>query len=443
MTETDWAAQTATQIADSIRARQVSAETVTRACLARIAAAESEVQAFQHLDADYAIEQAREHDASLQSGKLPGLLHGVPVAIKDVIDTADFPTECGAAFLAGRRPSADATVVARLREAGAVIIGKTVTTEFAYYHPGKTRNPRDPRRTPGGSSSGSAAAVAAGMVPLAIGTQTNGSIIRPGSFCGTFAMKPSHGLVSRSGVLLLSRALDHVGPFARSLDDLALALDVIAGHDPRDPDTRPLAARTFRLGAAAAPVQPVRLAFARTPVWGKADADARAAFEAFAAKLGDSCFTYALPERYAAAWDAQRVVMATEMAHNLGAVVDRGGEAFSRVLRDLIAEGRTHTAARYLAALAEAKSLRAELDPLFGDCDAIVTPATTGVAPLGLQATGSPMFCTLWSLLGLPAVTLPLIELDGLPVGVQLIGAHGDDERLLRTARSLIKAVRG
>jgi Asp-tRNA(Asn)/Glu-tRNA(Gln) amidotransferase A subunit family amidase len=443
MTDVSNAMPTAAATAAAIASGAASAEQATRSCLARIAAIEDEVRAFQHLDTDYALQQARERDAWQKSGKPLGPLHGVPVAIKDVIDTADFPTECGAAFLAGRRPQADATVVTRLREAGAVIIGKTVTTEFAYFHPGKTRNPHDPKRTPGGSSSGSAAAVGAGMVPLAIGTQTNGSIIRPGSFCGTFALKPSHGLVSRGGVLLLSRALDHVGPFARSVEDLALALEVIAGHDRQDPDTRPRAAFAVRRAATEAPPRAPRFAFVRTPVWDKAELAARTAFEAFAHKLGDQCFTFPMPQRYDGGWDAQRVVMATEMAHNLGATVDQGGDTFSQVLRDLIAEGRKNTATNYLAALAEAKSLREGLDPLFAECDAIITPATTGVAPLGLEATGSPMFCTLWSLLGLPAVTLPLIELGGLPVGVQLVAAHGDDARLLRTANWLVAAVRG
>ena len=189
------------------------------------------VQAFAHLDTEHALTQARERDEWRKGGRPIGPLHGVPVGIKDIIDTSDYPTECGSPALSGRRPRNDATVVARLRAAGAVIIGKTVTTEFAYFSPGKTRNPHDPERTPGGSSSGSAAAVAAEMVPIALGSQTNGSIIRPGAFCGVFAMKPTHGLVPRTGVLPLSRTLDHVGPFARSIDDIALALDVIAGYD--------------------------------------------------------------------------------------------------------------------------------------------------------------------------------------------------------------------
>src|SRR5690242_21474352 len=221
----------------------LSSQEYVQACLDRIAAVEPTVQAFIHLDPEHALAQARQSDDWRRSGKPVGPLHGVPVGIKDIIDTADYPTECGSGFLAGRRPRNDATVVSKLRAAGAVIMGKTVTTEFAYFTPGKTRNPHDQKRTPGGSSSGTAAAVAAGMVPIAIGSQTNGSIIRPAAFCGVFAMKPSHGLVSRAGVLPLSRTLDHIGPFARTMDDLALTLDAIAGYDAADPDTAPLAPR--------------------------------------------------------------------------------------------------------------------------------------------------------------------------------------------------------
>jgi Asp-tRNA(Asn)/Glu-tRNA(Gln) amidotransferase A subunit family amidase len=433
-------ALSATQAAAEIARGAVSSEEYTRACLDQIAALEPKVQAFVHLDAEHALAQARERDESRKSGKPTGPLHGVPVGIKDIIDTSDYPTECGSPFLSGRRPRSDATVVSRLRSAGAVIIGKTVTTEFAYFNPGKTRNPHDLERTPGGSSSGSAAAVAAQMVPLAVGTQTNGSIIRPGSFCGVFAMKPSHGLVPRTNVLPLSRSLDHVGPFARSIEDLALALDVIAGHDSEDPDTRPIAARNFSATAAEDFPLPPRFAFVPTPVWSKADAGTHEAFEGLAEELGESCFKFDLPERYAAAWDAQRIIMATEMAHNLGKLVDRGGDAVSKTTRDLIEEGRKVNATQYLAAVAEAEPLRQGLNQLFEqECTAIITPAAPGVAPKG-TATGNPTFCTLWTYVGLPAITVPLMTGEGgMPLGVQLVGASGDDARLLRTARALVR----
>jgi len=440
LSEQSLTALSATKAAAEIARGAISSEEYTRACLDRIAAIEPKVRAFAHLDPENALTQARERDEWRKSGRPIGPLHGVPVGIKDIIDTSDYPTECGSPALSGRRPRNDATVVSRLRAAGAVIIGKTVTTEFAYFQPGKTRNPHDPERTPGGSSSGSAAAVAAEMVPIALGSQTNGSIIRPGAFCGVFAMKPTHGLVPRTGVLSLSRTLDHVGPFARSIEDMALALDVIAGHDAEDPDTRPIAARNFRQTAAEDFPLPPRFAFVPTPVWNKADAKTHEAFEGLVEELGEACFKFDLPDRYAAAWDAQRVIMATEMAHNLGVIVDKGGETISKAMRDLIADGRKVAATQYLAAVAATEPLRQGLNQLFEqECTAIITPAAPGAAPKG-TATGNPAFCTLWTYVGLPAITVPLMTGEGgMPVGVQLVGPSGDDARLLRTARALVK----
>lgn len=440
MADEDLSTLTAAEAAARIASGAISSEEVTRACLDRIAASEGVVHAFAHLDPDFALSQARASDDWRKSGKPIGPLHGVPVGIKDIIDTADYPTECGSALMAGRRPRTDATVVSKLRSAGAVVLGKTVTTEFAYFSPGKTRNPHDLQRTPGGSSSGSAAAVAAGMVPIALGSQTNGSVIRPGAFCGVFSMKPSHGLVSRAGVLSLSRTLDHVGPFARSLEDIALVLDVIAGFDADDPDTRPLAGRNFLATAQEDFGLDPRFAFVKTPVWEKADADTREAFEDLAKELGEACITYDFPAHYASAWSAHRAIMATEMAHNLGALTEKGGDKVSKQFHDLIAEGRTVTATRYLSAVDEGRALRAAVEELFQqECTAIITPSARGVAPKG-EATGDPAFCTLWTLLGLPAITLPLLAgEDGMPLGVQLVGAPGDDARLLRTANWLVR----
>jgi Asp-tRNA(Asn)/Glu-tRNA(Gln) amidotransferase A subunit family amidase len=428
---------TAAQVAAGIAKGDFSAQDCVAACLERIDAVEPVVRAFIHLDPKHALAQAKARDDWRKSGKPLGLLHGVPVGIKDIIDTTDYPTESGTAALAGRRPSADATLVTKLRAAGAVIIGKTVTTEMAYFTPGKTRNPHDSKCTPGGSSSGTAAAVAAEMVPLAIGSQTNGSIIRPASFCGVFAIKPSHGLVSRGGVLPLSHTLDHMGPFARSVDDLALTLDDIAGYDPLDPDTRPLASANFRQIAAEKLARAPRLAFVKTPVWDKADAEARQGLEGLVKKLGDTCFDHDLPSHYAEAWEAQRTVMAADMAFNLGAIADKGGEKVSQRFHELMAEGRKVTATRYLEMIALRQKLRDELSPLFDRCDAIITLSTPGVAPEG-TATGNPIFNSMWSLLGLPAVTLPLLQgQNKMPIGVQLVGGFNDDARLLRTANWL------
>jgi Asp-tRNA(Asn)/Glu-tRNA(Gln) amidotransferase A subunit family amidase len=434
----DITALTAVEAASEIARGAISAEDYTRACLERIAAVESEVRAFVHLDPEHALAQARALDRRKASGERTGPLHGIPVGIKDIFDTADYPTEYGSPIFAGRRPEADSAAVRKLREAGAVIIGKTVTTEFAYFNPGPTRNPRDLKRTPGGSSSGSAAAVAAGMVPLAIGSQTNGSVIRPAAFCGVFGIKPTHGLISRAGALTLSHKLDHVGAFGRSVEDLALILDVLAGQDAADPDSRPYASPGFRASAAEAPPIPPSFALVRTPMWEKADADAREAIEGLAKEVGAREID--LPDLYSDAWSGQRAIMAVEMAHNLGHCIDKGGET-SATFRELIEEGRRVTATQYLAALRDAERYAEGMLGIFEQvADAIITPSARGVAPLGIEATGDPVFCSLWSLVGFPSLNLPLLaNSDGLPIGVQLVGAPGRDERLLRTARALVK----
>jgi Asp-tRNA(Asn)/Glu-tRNA(Gln) amidotransferase A subunit family amidase len=440
MTETaELVALTAIEAAELIAGGELSAESYVGACNERIAAIESTIHAFAHHDPADALMQARALDERRRGGASIGPLHGIPVAIKDIFDTADYKTECGSPLLEGRQPMRDSTVVARLRAAGAVIIGKTVSTEFAYFHPGPTRNPRDLERTPGGSSSGSAAAVAAGMVPLAIGSQTNGSVIRPAAFCGVYGVKPTHGMISRHGALILSRALDHVGVFARSLADTAYLLDVLAGYDPGDPDTRPVASPHFLEICGEDPPVPPRIAFVRTPVWHKADAQTRAAFEDLAKKLklesGEMAGTFAQ------AWDDHATLMSADMAHNLGDIVDKGGDASSQRLRDLIKRGREHTATHYLKALANARRYAQGLATMFDEYDAILTPSTIGVAPKG-DATGDPAFCSFWSLTGLPSLTLPLLNGEGgLPLGVQLVGPAGDDARLMRTANWLIGAL--
>jgi len=251
LTNLHWAS--ASDAARLIRDGVITSEQLVTACLARIDEVDERVQAWAFLDPAYAIAQARAADEFRLTGQAIGPLHGVPLGLKDIIDTADMPTENGSPLCAGRTPSRDAAVVALLRAAGAIILGKTVTTEFATRTPGKTRNPHDPAHTPGGSSSGSAAAVGAGMVPLALGSQTTGSTLRPASYCGVYGFKPTHGLIPRHGMFQLSRSLDHVGLFARTIEDLALLLEAIAGYDERDPDSRPRAAVPYREIAAAEP----------------------------------------------------------------------------------------------------------------------------------------------------------------------------------------------
>lgn len=433
---------TAIEAAGKIAAGEIRSAALVEACLERVDRAEAEVRAWAYLDRDYALDQARKADAAREAGMPLGPLHGVPVGIKDIFDTADMPTEFGTPLEAGRRPKRDAAVVSQLRAAGAVIMGKTVTTELAVYTPNETRNPHDPARTPGGSSSGSAAAVAARMVPLAVGTQTNGSIIRPASYCGVVGYKPTLGRVSRRGILPQSRHLDHVGVFAATVEDAALIADSIAAYDDRDPDMAPSGRVKLADVALAEPPVPPMFAFVKSPAWGAAADDTREAFAEIADFLGDQCDEVNLPEAFDRAVDYHRTIHLADMARNYASFYERGGDRLSDPLRGQIEEGRTVRAVDYTAALDLRAVLEAGLDEVFERYDAILTPATTGEAPVGLDSTGSPVFCTLWTYVGAPAVSLPLLQgASGMPLGVQLVGPRGDDARLLRTARWLVRAV--
>ncbi|MGH3118991.1 MAG: amidase, partial [Gaiellales bacterium] len=403
---------------------------------------DGDVQAWAFLDPEHALAQARAAEKWRLLGRPTGPLHGVPVGIKDIIDTADMPTEHGSVLYAGRTPSRDATVVALLRAAGAVIMGKTVTTEFAGRAPGKTRNPHNRAHTPGGSSSGSAAAVAAGMVPLALGSQTTGSTIRPASYCGVYGLKPTHGLIPRHGMFQLSRTLDHVGLLARTLEDLALLLEQCVGHDERDPDTRPRPRVPYRDVAAEEPPLPPMFAFVKTPLWDRVDPDAREAFAELTAHLGERVEEVDLAAA-AEAFELQQIVIDAEMAANLAREWDKGRDRLSASMRTRLERGRQVRAADYLRAVAGIPTLNAGFAELFEQrYDAILTPTAAGTAPAGLESTGDPAFCALWTLCGMPALSLPIMQgANGLPLGVQLVGPRHGDARLLRTARWLVAQV--
>jgi Asp-tRNA(Asn)/Glu-tRNA(Gln) amidotransferase A subunit family amidase len=420
----------------------LDASELTAACLQRCGERDPGIRAWTYLDARLATAQAERLDQYRRAGHAIGPLHGLPVGLKDIIDTCDMPTENGNPLDAGRQPEEDAWIVRRLRAAGAVILGKTVTTECAYLAPSETRNPHDPERTPGGSSSGSAAAVASGMVPFAIGTQTGGSVIRPASYCGVVGFKPSFGLIPRNGVLRTSRRLDTIGTFARTIEDVALLTEVLAGDDPGDPDTAPRAMpRLLALAQSEPPVTP-QLAFVRTPAWSEIEADGAAGFGELVEALGETCDEVELPGIFAEAASAHRRIMLAEMAHNLRPYYDRGADRLAPETRAAVEEGRTISASDYLAALDWRETLYAGLGEVFERYDAIVTPAATGEAPQGLESTGTAVFNSLWTFLGVPAVTLPLLSgQNGLPVGVQLVGPRLNDGQLLRTARWLVSTL--
>ena len=414
-------------IAGAVRAGSEMAEAACAAALGRIAGTEPVVRAWCHLDDAAALERARALDAAGAGGALAG----VPVGVKDIIDTADHPTQNGTVLDRGRRPAADATVVRRLRAAGALVLGKTVTTELACGAAGATRNPRAPDHTPGGSSSGSAAAVAAGGVPLALGTQTAGSVVRPAAFCGIWGMKPSFGAIPRTGVMALSRTLDHVGVLAGSAHDLARGIDAVSGDDGLD---RASAGRApMRLAAALSPPlgQP-RLALIREPAWDEVEPGAAAVYEAAAARLGAT--PLALGPGFARAAAVHRGIMRREIAHCLGPRFERGAAQLSEIVRGHVCDGREVDAAAYLALIEEADAMRRAFDAALGRHDAALAPAAPGAAPAGLGFTGSRMQTMLWTLLGVPAVNVPGLALDGLPLGLQVVGRFGADAATLRAA---------
>ena len=417
----------AAEIAANVRTGRESAREACAAALARIAETESSVHAWHHLDAAQALERAQ----AIDDAGPQGALAGVPVAVKDIIDTADQPTENGTPLDAGRRPGADATVVRRLRAAGALILGKTVTTELACGAARATRNPHALAHTPGGSSSGSAATVAAGGVPLALGTQTAGSVVRPAAFCGVWGMKPSFGTIPRTGVTRLSRTLDHVGVLAGSAQDVALGIDAISGDDGLDQASAGQAP-TRLVAALALPLGQPRLAFIRQPAWEEVGADAAAAYEAAAVELGAEPLTLGSPFDRAA--PVHLGIMRREVAHAFTPWFARGEADLSDTVRTHIAGGRAIDADAYLSLLDEADGMRRAFEHALRPYDAALTPAAPGGAPEGLDFTGSRSQTMLWTMLGVPAVNVPILSVGGLPLGLQVVGRFGADATTLRAA---------
>ncbi|HZT46725.1 MAG TPA: amidase [Hyphomicrobiaceae bacterium] len=420
---------------------ETTSEELVGAYLERIGEREPAVLAWQFLDRGHALAQARAADEQRREGKGVGPLHGVPVGIKDIIDTADMPTENGCAAHKGRQPAADAACVTALRRAGAVIMGKTVTTELAAFTPGKTRNPHNPEHTPGGSSSGSAAAVAAGMVPAALGTQTVGSVIRPAAFCGVVGFKPTFGTIPRTGVMTQAHSLDTVGVYGRSVEDVALLVDVLQGHDAGDPAS--FASSSPRLLATATedwPLDPI-FAFVKTHAWSQTDAATREAFGELVEELGGQVTEISLDATTERAYAANRLVQKVEMAAQFGSLLERSPQLLSDGIKVQLEEGRRIPGVDYIAALHARDALYASVEDVLLHYGTILTPAALGVAPKGLGSTGNPIFCGAWTYLGVPAVCLPILEVDGMPMGVQLIGARRDDGRLLRTANWLVRMV--
>jgi Asp-tRNA(Asn)/Glu-tRNA(Gln) amidotransferase A subunit family amidase len=426
----------ASKAAQLIREGALSSVDLVRDCLARINETDSQIGAWAHVDAERAMGQAAKLDDIRKRGYPLGKLHGVPIGLKDIIDTKDAPTECGTDIFAGRQPDADAALVERLVDAGAIVIGKTVTTELAFMHPSKTRNPHNVAHTPGGSSSGSAAAVAAYHVPIAVGTQTNGSVIRPASYCGTYGFKPSRGMISRRGVLRTSKSLDQVGAFARSAEDVSLVADALSAYDPKDnlSFARP---RADCHGGywQDVPVEP-DLVWLDMPYDNRLANDAREGLAEVVERLNGRVERIPAPNTFANLVEAQRVIHQFEFCQHLQETLDAHRDALSEELKTIVKTGRGISADMYAEAISYMEAAEAFFDTFFHDYDAIIAPSAGGEAPKIEDGTGDPIFSTIWTLCGLPCLTMPLLvgEKD-LPIGVQLIGARERDDRLLRTAR--------
>ena len=428
------------EAAAQIESGSLTSEALIASCLDRISERDDVVKAWIALDRDKALAQARERDREPRRGPL----HGVPFAVKDIIDTASLPTGYGSPIYDGHQPDIDAACVALTKSNGGVMLGKTVSTEFASRFAGATTNPHNPAHTPGGSSSGSAAAVAAHMVPLAIGTQTNGSVIRPASFCGIVGFKTSHGLIPRTGVLTQSPPLDTVGTCARTVEDVALLTEALIAYDPGDKDTRARARPPLSRTAAEEPPMTPLIAFAKTTVWDQADRETQAAFGELADLLGDDCSDLPLSAAFDHAVEMHRNIMTADLAKSFAGYYERGKDKLSDTLCEMIEFGQKVSAVDYNKALEYRELLNSGLDSVFDDFDIILTPATTGEAPAGLDATGNPVFNTLWTLCGTPSIALPLMQgPSGLPIGVQVVGPRGDDARLLRNANWLMQRIMG
>jgi aspartyl-tRNA(Asn)/glutamyl-tRNA(Gln) amidotransferase subunit A len=432
------------EMRDRLASGALRATDLAAACIEQVKRREPDVQAWAWLDEQHVMAQAQRLDTLRKTGHPVGPLYGMPIALKDIIDTHGIATENGTTIDKGRVPTEDAVIVRKLKAAGAYVMGKTVTTELAYIAPGKTRNPVNPDHTPGGSSQGSAAAVGAAMVPLAIGTQTGGSVIRPASYCGVVGFKPSFGMIPRTGILPQSPSLDTVGVFATSVAGVAMLADALCGDDPADAATTMSAPpRMLATAMSDVPVRPTLAVLSHMPGDTAPSDDMAMAMQELSGLLGENAFALILPQVFDEASEIRERINFAEMAKCYYAYERRGRDQLSDLTLAAIDAGKSILARDYIAALDWPKLLNAALDEIFDRCDAIICPATPTSAPQGLSSTGSAVYNGLWTLCGVPVVTLPLFEdTSGMPMGLQMVGRRGNDARLLRTARWLTNEIR-
>ena len=430
----------AEELALKIKDAQLTSVEICEKYIERINKFEKDVKAWAHFDKKLLLEKAAEADEYRRSGKPLGPLHGVPVAVKDIVGTLDMPTECGTVIRKGKSYSQNAEIVDLLLAAGAIVMGKTATAELAYLGPPKTTNPHDHSRTPGGSSSGSAAAVASFMAPLSIGSQTGGSIIRPASYCGVVGYKPTYGLISRNGVLKTSEKLDHIGVFGRSVEDVALLSKVLIKKDNFDPATVHYSAENMLMETKKGPLFEPKFIFYKTDYWKNIEKKSREAFEYFIKSFKKNIEVFDNPSYFKDIHKYHQIMYETDLANNFGLYYKKYKKKLSKPMQDAIVKGNKHSAKEYAEALDFMKRSYESYEEVFEDYHGVLSPASPGVAPKSLKTTGSAEFNKVWSYLGTPCISLPLLQGDAnMPLGVQLTGARYDDHRFLGIANWLEK----
>ena len=433
----------AIEIVQAVKKGEITSEELVKKYIEEIKKKEKDVEAFEFFDEGLVIEQAKKLDALHQAGS-HGELHGVPVGIKDIFDTEDMPTLDGSEAHTKNPSLNDCAVVSKLKEAGAIIMGKTVTAELAHLTPGKTKNPHDKTRTPGGSSSGSAAAVAANMVPLAVGTQTNGSVIRPASFCGVVGYKPSKGLISRHLIMQVSQTLDQVGVFSNSIEDAALISEQIIGYDKMDPDSILRSKPKLLKACKEKPKIEPLFAYFNLPFINELNNDTKEAFNEVKDELKGQIKEIKFPEEFSDIIKWHKIITESDMAKSFEIDYLKYKKFLSQQIVDAIERGQKYKAIEYNEALLKREKMIKYFNEFFHHFDAVLTPSACGEAPKDLTTTGNPIFCTIWTFCGMPAINLPLLQGENkLPIGVQLVSSPYDDERLFRNANWLKNKMQG
>jgi Asp-tRNA(Asn)/Glu-tRNA(Gln) amidotransferase A subunit family amidase len=428
------------ELAEKIKSGQLSSVEVCEKYIDRIKKFEKDVKAWAHFDKKVLLEKATEADEHRKAGKPTGSLHGVPIAVKDIIGTVDMPTECGTVIRKGKSYSQNAEIIDLLHASGAIVMGKTATSELAYLGPPATTNPHDKNRTPGGSSSGSAASVASFMSPASIGSQTGGSVIRPASYCGVVGYKPSYGLISRNGVLRTSFSLDQIGMFGRKVEDVAMLAKVLIKKDKYDAATIHYSTENILSETKKGPIFEPKFIFYKTDHWKIIDKKSRESFEYFIKSFKKNIEIFDTPSYFKDIHKYHQIIHETDLANNFSVYYKKFKKKLSKYMQDAISNGNKYTAKEYAEAIDFMKRSYESYEEVFEDYHGVLSPSSPGVAPKGLKSTGTAEFNKVWSYLGTPCISLPLLEGENnLPLGVQLIGNKYDDHRFLGVAKWLEK----